>query len=89
LSTGGLVSHHPWRVIIAWLLILVAATAYAFTGLHDVIITEMSLSEDFEAVVGLDKIESSEVLSDTANASETFLVRSLDGTTVGDLGFAK
>ncbi len=90
LSNGGLASasaHHPWRVIIAWLLILVAASAYAFTGLHDVITSEMTLTDDFEAVVGLDKIESSEVLSDTANASETILAQSLDGTTVDDPAF--
>ncbi len=87
MSTGGLASHHPWHVIITLLLILVAATAYAFTGLHGVVTTEMTLTEDFEAVTGLDKIESSEVLSDTANASETFLVRSLDGTIVDDPAF--
>jgi hypothetical protein len=90
LSTGRLASasaHHPWRVVIAWLLILGVASAYAFTGLHDVITTEMTLTQDFEAVVGLDKIESSDVLSDAANASETILVHSLDGTTVDDPAF--
>jgi RND superfamily putative drug exporter len=91
-STEGLASvsaRHPWRVILTWLTVLVIAGVYALTGLSDVVSNDMELTNDYESVVGLNKLSSSETLSDTANASETILLRSLDGTTADDPAFAE
>jgi hypothetical protein len=65
-------------VIITWLVVLVVASVYSLTGLAEVV------SNDYESVVGLEKLSSSGTLSDTANASETIILRPLDGTTAGD-----
>jgi RND superfamily putative drug exporter len=76
-------------VIVTWLVVLVIASVYALTGLADVVSNETKLTNDYESVVGLEKLSSSETFSDTANASETILLRSLDGTTADDPAFAK
>lgn len=86
-STEGLAAisaRHPWRVIVTWLVVLVIASVYALTGLADVVSNETKLTNDYESDVGLEKLSSPETLSDTANANETIILRSLDGTTVGD-----
>jgi hypothetical protein len=71
-------------VIITWLVVLVVASVSALTGLADVVSNETKLTNDYESVVGLEKLSSSGTLSDTANASETIILRPLDGTTAGD-----
>jgi hypothetical protein len=71
-------------VIITWLVVLVVASVYALTGLTEVVSNETKLTNDYESVVGLEKLSSSGTLSDTANASETIILRPLDGTTAGD-----
>jgi len=79
-------ARHPWRVVIAWLIILIIGGGYAAFGLNDVLNNEMTLTADVESVVGLEKLHDSS-LSDQANVTETILVRSLDGTTVDDPAF--
>jgi len=91
-STEGLASvsaRHPWRVIIIWIVVLAVAGAYAGNGLADILSTDMKMTADYESVVGLDKLTASETLSDSANASETIVIQSLDGTTVDDPAFAE
>lgn len=91
LSTEGLASvsaRHPWKTVGAWALILVLAAVYALGGLRDVVSTEMELTEDFESVVGMQMLTESDDLSDSANATETIVIRSLDGTSVDDTAFA-
>ncbi|HWV24289.1 MAG TPA: MMPL family transporter, partial [Thermomicrobiales bacterium] len=80
-------ARYPWRTIGVWIVFLVIAGIYALGGLSDVLVSDMALTADFESVVGLQKIEDSPELSDAANATETILVRSHDGTTVDDPAF--
>ena len=89
-STEGLASvsaRHPWRTIIIWMVILALAGVYALSGLSDVVNNDIELTNNAESVVGLDKLEKSDTLADTSNASETIVLRSLDGTTVDDPAF--
>lgn len=89
-STEGLASvsaRHPWRTIVICVVVLALAGVYALTGLSDVVSNDVELTNNSESVVGLNKLEKSETLSDTANASETIVLRSLDGTTVDDPAF--
>lgn len=84
---SGASARHPWRTIGIWIVVLIIAGVYALGGLNDVITTDMRLTADFESMVGLRKLEESPALSDTANATETILIRSHDGTTVDDPAF--
>lgn len=79
-------ARHPWRVVIAWLIVLVIGGGYAAIGINDVLNNEMALTADVESVVGLEKLHDS-ALADQANVTETILIRSLDGTTVDDPAF--
>lgn len=80
-------ARHPWRVIAAWLLILVIGGGYAAFGLNDVLSNEMTISGDVETLVGSEKLQGS-TLADDSYAAETIVLRSLDGTTVDDEAFA-
>lgn len=85
---SGISARHAWRTIGIWVVVLIVAGVYALGGLNDVITTDMKLTGDFESMTGLHKLEDSPALSDSANASETILIRSHDGTTVDDPAFA-
>jgi RND superfamily putative drug exporter len=85
-SIEGLASvsaRHPWRVISVWLLILVIGGGYAALGIGDVLSNEMTITGDVETILGAEKLRGS-ALADEANAAETIVIRSLDGSTVDD-----
>ena len=86
-SLASISARHPWRVIAAWLLILVVGGGYAAFGLNDVLSNEMTLTAEVETIVGAEKLDGTS-LADEANAAETIVIRSLDNSTVDDDAFA-
>lgn len=83
---AGACARHPWRVVSAWVTVLIVASVIAVVGLNDILSNEFSLTANFESVRGSKALNSSS-LSETSGINETIVLRSLDGTTVDDPAF--
>src|SRR5690606_13229900 len=76
-------ARHPWRVLFAWVLLLILA-AVAASGLGDVLTTEMNFLNSPESAKGEKLLE--ERLRGPAPVSETIVIRA-DDITVDDAAF--
>ncbi|MCO5176920.1 MAG: MMPL family transporter [Thermomicrobiales bacterium] len=76
-------ARHPWRVVSAWVLLLILAIVAA-SGLGDVLTTEMNFLNSPESVQGDKLLE--ERLRGPAPVSETIVIRA-DDVTVDDPAF--
>ncbi len=76
-------ARHPWRVLSAWVLLLILA-AVAASGLGDVLTTEMNFLNSPESAKGEKLLE--ERLRGPAPVSETIVIRA-DDITVDDAAF--
>ena len=86
LSTAGLArmsSRHPWRVLGAWLVVLVFAFV-AMSGLSDALTTSSNFTGKPESEVGADLVR--DHLRGDRPASETVIVQA-DGATIDDAAF--
>lgn len=87
-SLAGMCARNPWRVVSVWGIVFVISAIIAGTGLANVLNNEFALTTDFDSVVGLRELNNSS-LSDAVGATETIVVRSLDGTTIDDPEFRR
>lgn len=79
-STAGLArlsARHPWRVLAAWLLVLVLA-GFAATGLGDALTTEGDFTNEPDSIKAQDLLEAR--LRGTRPVTETVIIRSLAAT---------
>ena len=86
-STAGLSrasARRPWRVVIGWLVILVAAGVISSLWLGDALTTEIETLDDPESVRGLELLE--ERLGREDPLAETVIITS-DSATVDDSAF--
>ena len=85
-STGGLArasAHHPWRVILAWIVVLLVGGFFAST-IGDHTTTESKFLSNPESVQGLDVIK--ERIGRSDPLTETVIVMS-ETLTVDDASF--
>lgn len=83
---AGLSARHPWRVIVAWLVVLVVAGGLSALRLTDTLTSDIVLSSDVESIEGYARLNDSGI-DDAAPLVETVIVWSTDGSTVDDPAF--
>lgn len=85
-ALAGSSARHPWRVIGIWLVVLVAAGAFAAANLSGLLTSELKVSSDPESMQGLDRIATAGLNGDAAN-TETIVMWADNGTTIDDPAF--
>ena len=78
-------SHHPWRTLVVWLLVFMAAGAASGSLLSDALTTEFDFTNTPEAKRALRVLE--EVRLEDDVATETFIITTPDGTSAQDPAF--
>jgi RND superfamily putative drug exporter len=89
MSTRGLArfsAKHPWRIVAAWVVIILLAVVFALPNLGGVMTSDMKLENNPESTQGTNVIESAG-LKDMAPISETVVIQSKDGMTIDDPSF--
>ena len=86
LSPEGLASvsgRHPWRVILAWIVVLAVFGGLSVTRLADSLTSDITLSSNPESIQGFSQLQDSG-LDDAAPLAETVVIWSTDGRSLED-----
>ena len=89
ISPEGLASisgRHPWRIILAWVVLLAVCGALSATRLSDTLTSDIKISSNPEAIQGFRQLNDAG-LDDAAPLSETVVIWSTNGQTVNDPAF--
>jgi RND superfamily putative drug exporter len=81
-------SHHPWRVIVAWIVLMVAMGAASATLLGGVLTNDIAFTNSPESIRAQDVVDEKFSEAQAGASTEFVIVQSDDGQTVDDPAYA-